>query len=113
MYEFEIVLDINTDLYPVTKGEFYKISIASAGNVEDEASDYYSILESKSSLFDEYEYVMHGKVFRYELHDDDKISQYISFGGLILKIKGDVKYLKSLEIDSKVFLLMKSAVKHY
>ena len=81
--------------------------------MDDESNDYYSIVESKNPLFDEFEYVMHGKVFRYELHDSESISQYISFGGLILKIKGDVKYLKSLEVDSKVFFLMKPAVKHY
>ena len=113
VYEFDVVLDVNTELYPMAKGDFYKISLASATSMDGEANDYYSIVDSKNTLFDEYEYVMHGKVFRYELHDEDAISQYISFGGLIMKIKGDVKYLKCLEIDSKVFLLMKSAVKQY
>ena len=112
MYEFDVVLDINSDIYPVSKGDFYKISIAGALITEDEPNDYYSIVESKNSLMDEYEYIMNGKVFRYELHDDETISQYISFGGLLMQIKGDVKYLKALEIDSKVFLLMKAAAKH-
>ena len=31
---------------------------------------------------------------------------YISFGGLLMSIKGDVKSLKTLEIDSRLYLLM-------
>ena len=108
MYEYEIVLDVNTDVYPIREGGMYKVGITNAINLDDEEGDYYSIDNIKETSFKDYGYVMHGKVFRYELHEDNKISQYISFGGLILKIKGDVKYLKSLEIDSKVFLMMEA-----
>lgn len=108
-------MDINSDIYPVKQGEFYKIGIA-ASYQNEETSDYYSIADMKNTLFDEYDYVMHGKVFRYEIHNDESISQYISFGGLILRVKGDNKawssiYGKSPEVDQKVFLLMKQAAK--
>ena len=31
---------------------------------------------------------------------------YVSFGGLLMSIKGEVKSLKNLEIDSRIYLLM-------
>ena len=31
---------------------------------------------------------------------------FISFGGLLMSISGDVKSLRSLEIDSRVYLLL-------
>lgn len=89
VYEFDVSLDINSDIFPVKIGEFYKIAIAAVSSHDNEALEYHSI--AQNSLFDEYDYVMHGKVFRYEEYDDGTIAQYISFGGLILKLKGDSK----------------------
>ena len=31
---------------------------------------------------------------------------YVSFGGLLMSIKGEIKSLKNLEIDSRIYLLM-------
>jgi hypothetical protein len=33
---------------------------------------------------------------------------FLSFGGLLMSINGDNKSLKSLEIDSRVYLLLKA-----
>ena len=53
---------------------------------------------------------MHGKVFKYQLEekDDKKITNaFVSFGGLLMSIKGDPKsQIKNLEIDSRIYLLM-------
>lgn len=32
---------------------------------------------------------------------------YVSFGGLLMSVKGEIKSLKNLEIDSRIYLLMK------
>ena len=59
------------------------------------------------ALIDQYEYVMHGKIFKYTLDDEQKyITIYVSFGGLLMSIRGEVKSLKNLEIDSRIYLLM-------
>ena len=62
--------------------------------------------EASSNLIDQYEYVMHGKIFEDDLKDDD-LTIYISFGGLLLQISGKNKDLKDLELDSRIYLLMK------
>ena len=62
------------------------------------------------SLMDEYEYVMHGKVFKYVDKKSGtltKVEVTISFGGLLLQLTGDAQKLDALELDANVFLLMK------
>lgn len=59
---------------------------------------------------DAYEYVMHGKVFKYK--DDSasgslKVEVFVSFGGLLMKLVGDPAKLNVLGMDSSVYLLMR------
>ena len=65
-------MDVNTEIYPVTEGEFYKLVLASSVNAD--GSDSFDIIQYENhgsaaggmgALIDQYEYVMHGKVFKY------------------------------------------------
>ncbi|CAI2382476.1 unnamed protein product [Moneuplotes crassus] len=105
VYEYEITLDVHADY--IKEGSLYKIALTNEMDLDEEDSDYYGMSSLTETVFKDYDYVMHGKVFRFDIKDENNISQYISFGGLILKITGDIKYLKNLEIDSKVFLMLK------
>jgi len=72
----EIELDINSDIYPMANGEFYKLVLASSVNAD--GSDTFDIIQYENqgsasggmgALIDQYEYVMHGKIFKYQLDD--------------------------------------------
>lgn len=73
-----IELDVNTEIYNMEKDAFYKMVIASS--VNSDGSDTFDIIRFENegsesgmgSLIDKYEYVMHGKVFKYQLKNDDK-----------------------------------------
>jgi DNA-directed RNA polymerase I, II, and III subunit RPABC3 len=71
----EIKLDINTDLFPVSEGEKYEIGIINAEEIKQESSNDLGE-DQEGSIIDEYDYVMNGKVFKYELHDEGNISQF-------------------------------------
>ena len=58
------------------------------------------------NLIDEYDYVMHGKIFEDKV-EGDKLTVFISFGGLLMSIKGNSQNLKSLEMDSRIYLCLK------
>jgi len=110
--KFEIELDVNTDIYPMEKDALYSMVITSS--LTQDASEEFDIFAYKnegskrtvSSLLDEYQYVVHGKIFKYTINKD-RISVYVSFGGLLMSITGNQKDLKSLEIDSRIYLLLK------
>lgn len=104
-----IVLDVNSDLYKITKDKLYSIlltkSLFSDGSTPNQFN--YEIYMKKNSLLDSYEYVMNGKVFKLTEEPDAKVTVQISFGGLILGITGDPKYLTSLNLDERLYFLMK------
>jgi len=112
-FGMDMLLDINVDIYPVKVGQKYKLMLASTLNLDGSsmAGHYDKKLSNASaSLMDEYEYVMHGKVFKYadrQSGGQTKVEVTISFGGLLLQLTGDPQKLDALELDANVFLLMK------
>jgi DNA-directed RNA polymerase I, II, and III subunit RPABC3 len=69
-------------------------------------------ISRKECLLDAYEYVMYGLVYKYQSETANKeagvkVSVFVSFGGLLMKLTGDPAKLNVLEVDSKVYLLMR------
>ena len=71
--KLSIELDINSDIYPMEAHSFYKFVLATSVNAD--GSDTFDIMKYENegsgsgmgSLIDQYEYVMHGKIFKYSL----------------------------------------------
>jgi DNA-directed RNA polymerases I, II, and III subunit RPABC3 len=67
----------------------------------------------KKSMMDDFEYVMHGKVYKLQKQsqkDKDEHSRtvvYVSFGGLLCQLIADHENLNSFELDSMIYLLMR------
>jgi len=90
-------------------------AVASAG-AGGNAGSYYPlqpVVEKSAggggrSLMDRYDYVMHGKVFKYA-EEEDKAIVYVSYGGLLMALKGEPRTLPShsFEVDSQMYLLMR------
>ncbi|KAG8459625.1 hypothetical protein KFE25_000981 [Diacronema lutheri] len=110
-YDMELVIDVNTDLYPVKLNQ--KLSIALATSLQQgvpETGTYNAHLGP--SLLDAYEYAMYGKVYKW-VEEKEKgptpvVSVYVSFGGLLMMVKGDPRQLKDLTPDGRMYLLMRS-----
>ena len=83
--KLKIELDINTDIYPMNKDQntgqysFYKLVLANS--VNSDGSDGFDIVRYENAgsagsgmgqLIDNHEYVMHGKVFKYQLDEAEK-----------------------------------------
>ena len=65
---------------------------------------------SETSRADQYEYIMYGKVYRLEGDETGsggRLSAYISFGGLLMRLQGESSNLTDFVTDSHVYLLMK------
>jgi DNA-directed RNA polymerases I, II, and III subunit RPABC3 len=78
VHRLTIQLDVNTEIYPMEM-TYYKMVLASSVNAD--GSDMFDIIRYENegsesgmgALIDKYEYVMHGKVFKYQLKNDDKL----------------------------------------
>jgi DNA-directed RNA polymerases I, II, and III subunit RPABC3 len=91
------------------------------GTAESGRHDASSPLVTRAaSLMDGYEYVMHGRVFKYTggaggggggggggAAARARVEMVASFGGLLLKLGGEASKLQLLEVDSAVYLLVR------
>jgi DNA-directed RNA polymerase I, II, and III subunit RPABC3 len=62
------------------------------------------------SLFDDFEYVMYGRLFKYgEGSDQSQIALYASFGGLMLQLNVSPKVLnpQTFSVNDQLYILLK------
>ena len=107
-YDMGLDLDINSDLFPLDINDRFTLTVASSLAL-DGAQDTGSYDQSGNpSLLDQYEYAMHGKLYKWK-QDQPKapVEIYVSFGGLLMRLKGDARHLSKLTLDSRVYALFR------
>ncbi|KAJ3114404.1 hypothetical protein HK100_001673 [Physocladia obscura] len=108
----EMILDINTEIYPMKVSDKFTLALATSISLDAAAAaatagkkESWRDNSNQRSLADEYEYVMFGKVYKYdETGGKNKSSIYISFGGLLLLITGEAL---DVNIGQEIYLLMR------
>lgn len=109
-----MTLDINIELFNVGIGDSMHLVLASSLSLDgtkDDGRGWRDVarngLGGEPTLADLFDYVCHGKIYKFEDGEDGiTIKAYISFGGLLMAIEGPYKKLTPLRVDS-VYLLMK------
>ncbi|CAK7198172.1 DNA-directed RNA polymerases I, II, and III subunit RPABC3 [Sporothrix eucalyptigena] len=112
-----LTLDINVELFPCHVGENLTVVLATTlaldGSREELDKGWRDLSKAgaagsgESTLADMYDYVCHGKIYKFEDGDDGQtIKAYISYGGLLMSLSGPFKKLTPLRVDY-VYLLVK------
>lgn len=104
----DMVLDINSQLYKLELGDKFSLMLASTLNLDGtpDANEYNQ--SGEASLADNYEYVMHGKVFKVQqAGNEGKMEVFTSYGGLLMSLKGQPSNLNKIELDQRMYLLIK------
>ncbi|GFZ48744.1 hypothetical protein JCM24511_06493 [Saitozyma sp. JCM 24511] len=111
----QLTLDIANELYPLTSGETFTLALARslspeeelAANGDEEGSEAGGKRVKKEmwrsedqGLAADYEYVMYGKV-------SERPTAYMSFGGLLLALRGSYRHLAGVVVGENVYLLMR------
>jgi DNA-directed RNA polymerase I, II, and III subunit RPABC3 len=110
----EIIVDINSDVYPVAPNETLTIGLASTLNLDGkpERDSYDHTVYHRETIMTAYDYVMHGKV--YSCNSDEKaideVTILVSFGGLLMKIHGKQPYLREVHFNRTYYLLIKKSI---
>ena len=106
VYELEFLLDINCEIFDVGKDD--KLSVAIATSLSLDGSDGGDWQRTDGpSLMDQYDYVMHGVVYKFAHVQGTKVEVHISHGGLLARFVGDQRHLQKLKVDSEVFTLIR------
>ncbi|KAJ2845774.1 DNA-directed RNA polymerases I, II, and III subunit RPABC3 [Coemansia erecta] len=118
-HDMSLILDINSELYPLDAGDKFKLTLASTLSLSDGGKDAAAFGKGEAnwrsyingderSLADDYDYVMFGRVYRYDDDSGSKVSAFVSFGGLLMCLEGDVRHLQNFDVGDSVYLLLKS-----
>ena len=85
-----------------------KLNVAIATSLSLDGSESTDYLRSEGpSLMDQYDYVMHGVVYKFAHIQGTKVEVHISHGGLLGRFVGDQRHLQKLKVDSEVFTLIR------
>ncbi|CAI8006180.1 DNA-directed RNA polymerases I, II, and III subunit RPABC3 [Geodia barretti] len=111
-FKMDLILDVNTQLYPVSLGDKFRLQLTTSlreDGVPDDGD--YLATDQDSSLADAFEYVMYGKIYRLEGDeghgDSGRLAAYVSYGGLLMRLQGDANNLHGFEVDMNIYLLIK------
>ncbi|KAJ1796886.1 DNA-directed RNA polymerases I, II, and III subunit RPABC3, partial [Coemansia sp. RSA 2399] len=118
-HDMSLILDINSELYPLDAGDKFKLTLASTLSLSDGGKDAAAFGKGEAnwrsyingderSLADDYDYVMFGRVYRYDDDSGSKVSAFVSFGGLLMCLEGDIRHLQNFVVGDSVYLLVKS-----
>ncbi len=105
----ELTLDVNTEIYPLKLGQKFTLLLTTALSADPSVSDRDSWRETfnRKTLADDYEYVMSGKVYKFDDAAGSKCAVYASFGGLLMCLAGDYRSLHEFNVGQNLFLLMR------
>ena len=115
-YECSLLLDMNSEIYTVKQSDKITMVLASTLSLDGSPDDHYSYTYSFASgpggkaeptLADNYEYVMHGRVFDVVYKKDGIVEISASFGGLLMRLTGEQKQLSNVQPDMRLYILIK------
>ncbi|KAF9512632.1 hypothetical protein BS47DRAFT_1372777 [Hydnum rufescens UP504] len=94
-------LTFNIELYPLRKGDVFTLALASSLSRQ-----VVEVLEDAGDKQD-YQYVMYGKVYKFDDGSDEVVTAYASFGGLLMALTGSYRHLQHIVIGENIYLLMR------
>lgn len=112
-FKMDLILDINSWLYPMELGDKFRLVLATTLYEDGHpGSGEYNPQETEGTRADSFEYVMYGKIYRIEgdeaySESNSRLSAYVSYGGLLMRLQGDANNLHGFEVDQNIYLLMK------
>ncbi|XP_038689579.1 DNA-directed RNA polymerases II, IV and V subunit 8B-like [Tripterygium wilfordii] len=105
-----MLLDVIAEIYPMRKGERFTMALADTLNLDGTPETGYYAQGGKKTVADKYEYIMHGKLYKITEKNSGKVIRkelYVSYGGLLMRLKGDPSHFARFKLDQSLFLLIR------
>ncbi|KDP43918.1 hypothetical protein JCGZ_20928 [Jatropha curcas] len=103
-------LDVNSEIYPMAVGDKFTMALAHTLNLDGTPDTGYYTQGARKTLADKYEYIMHGKLYKISEEGSGrnvKAEIFVSYGGLLMMLKGDPSHVNQFELDQRLFLLIR------
>ncbi|KZO93442.1 RNA polymerase [Calocera viscosa TUFC12733] len=131
-FDMDLVLDFHTEVFPLRQGESVTVVLAKSlqkGLYEDEKPLNAKPEEGKDGegkkkekeqaswrvdgpvgLEEYFDYVCYGKVYRFDEGVGEKVTAYISFGGLLMTLSGSYRNMGTITVGTYTYLLMRKTL---
>ncbi|KAF8633908.1 hypothetical protein AX15_001095 [Amanita polypyramis BW_CC] len=117
-YDMDLTLDFNVELFLLHQDDSFALALASslarggpAGTTEDgedkERDVWRSDGKGHRGLEDDYDYVMYGKVYKFDGGTAEIVTAYASFGGLLMSLTGSFRHMTGIVLGDPVYLLVR------
>ena len=118
-YDMDMTLDYNTELYPLENGQSFAMALASSlsreggpanadgGETEEDGDAWRPDGKGRRGLEEDYDYVMYGKVYKFDGGTAEIVTAYASFGGLLLSLTGSSRHMTNIVLGDPVYILLR------
>ncbi|GAA5977337.1 hypothetical protein JCM11641_000068 [Rhodosporidiobolus odoratus] len=108
-HDMRLTLDINTDLIDLPQDSSFALALASTLNPEGgkDAGTGGWRADIEGGLADDWEYVMYGKVYKFDDGTGEEVTAYISFGGLLMALTGSYRHMQQVTVGEHIYLLVR------
>ncbi|KAI0032720.1 RNA polymerase I [Vararia minispora EC-137] len=119
-HEMDLTLDYNIELFPLHKDETVSLALATslargppqtsgdrAADDEKSRDVWRPDGKGRRGLEEDYDYVMYGKVYRFDAGKDDIVTAYASFGGMLMSLTGGHRHMTNVVLGDPIYLLMR------
>ncbi|GAA5864571.1 hypothetical protein JCM3774_005170 [Rhodotorula dairenensis] len=110
-HDMRLTLDINTDLIDLPTDSTFNLALASTLNPDAAGKEGASAggwrADIEGGLADDWDYVMYGKVYKFDDGTGDEVTAYVSFGGLLMALTGDYRHISSVTVGEYIYLLLR------
>ncbi|KAJ3776938.1 hypothetical protein FB446DRAFT_719705 [Lentinula raphanica] len=122
-YDMDLTLDYNIELFPLQVHQNFALALASslargpptannADTNEEEDKDKDKDVwrpdgKGRRGLEEDYDYVMYGKIYKFDGGDSDYVTAYISFGGLLMSMTGSFRHMTNIVLGDSIYVLLR------
>ncbi|KAJ3883048.1 hypothetical protein F5051DRAFT_343508 [Lentinula edodes] len=119
-YDMDLTLDYNIELFPLAVNQNFALALASslargppttnpdANEDEDKDRDVWRPDgKGRRGLEEDYDYVMYGKIYKFDGGDSDFVTAYISFGGLLMSLTGSFRHMTNIVLGDSIYALLR------
>ena len=106
--EVEMVVDVNCELFKAQARDRVQVALARTLSLSGAPDDGKYNPSTTTNLADNYDYVMHGRVFAIKHVENHLVEVQASFGGLLFRLKGEQAQLAQFSMDMQFYIMMRS-----
>ncbi|PFH54625.1 hypothetical protein AMATHDRAFT_176 [Amanita thiersii Skay4041] len=118
-YDMDLTLDYNVELFPLRVDDSFALALASSlsrggatgvntEDVDDKDRDVWRPDgKGHRGLESDYDYVMYGKVYKFDGGTAEIVTAYASFGGLLMSLTGSFRHMTGIVLGDPIYLLMR------